>query len=108
MNPARGLCFVRPVKTAETLVGGVIVLTENVREQWTMQQAEVVAVGKPVVCKDEDCERPHVGPQGYNAHDSMIREGDWVLVSPRNFVAVDDATDLWALPQDQVLAVIEP
>ena len=104
MTPARGLVYLRAVRTAETLAGGRIVLTQNVRDQWTGQQAEVVAVGALERCEDWDCEREHTGPQ--REHEFYVRVGAWVLVEPRGFVEVTE--DVWALPQRAVLAVLQP
>ncbi len=110
LTPARGLVFVRAVKTAETLAGGRILLTQNVREQWTGQQAEIVAVGAPAMCEDEDCDRPHMrdfedGIERERMHITHLKAGDWVLVTARSYIEV--TPDVWAVPQDHVLAVIE-
>lgn len=51
----------RPVQTEETLPGGVIVIPDEARAKFASHQVEVVAVGKPEICTDEDCGALHVG-----------------------------------------------
>ncbi len=92
MRPAPGRVLVKPVETAETLAGGLIILTENVREAWTVGQAEVVAVGPPQACGDEDCERSHewlfdlMSATRHHPIDPRLKPGSWVLCRPRRFV----------------------
>lgn len=85
MIPAPGRILVKPIETAETLNGGRILLTENVREHWTLGQAEVIAVGAAAVCEDEDCEC-----EGLHVPDPRLKPGSWVLCKPRTFVQVED------------------
>src|ERR1051326_18446 len=78
LQPMSGLCFVKPITTAETLSGGSIVLPESYRARVTAQQAEIVAVGPPGRCDElEDCERPHAGDR--HLVDPRIVPGAWVL-----------------------------
>lgn len=84
MRPAPGRVLVRPVETSESLSGGVIILTETTREGWTVGQAEVVAVGPPQACTDEDCARVHLA--GHHPIDARLKPGSWVLCRPRRFV----------------------
>jgi len=93
----------RPVETSETLGGGKIILTQNTREAWTGFQAEVVSVGEPALCEDDDCERDHgTGPT--KLHPCTLQPNDWVLVEPRQFVELTDRE--WLVSQDAVIAKI--
>lgn len=114
MRLAPGRLLVKPVETAETLGGGKIILTEATREHWTMGQAEVLAVGPPAICTEEDCERPHVIVwHGADAHgkrayrqghpvEARLLPGAWVLCKPRRFVEVEGG---YLVMQDDVVAV---
>jgi len=114
MTPARGLVLLRPVETPEQVGGGRIILTENTREVLTTHQMEVVSVGAPSICEDEDCERPHctVTERGwdylrtYYSHDCDIDEGDWVLVRHRSLTETHQ-DNLYVVGQDDILARIE-
>ena len=57
--PARGLALVHPIETEETMPGGRIVVPAGARERLVAQQAEIVAIGEPEICEEEDCERNH-------------------------------------------------
>lgn len=105
-RPARGLLLVCPITTAETLGGGMILLTENTRQLWTGNQGEVVAVGELAICEDDDCEREHWinGTSLRKLHPCALEPGDWVLVEPRQFVELEDKQ--WLAPQDSVIARI--
>lgn len=100
MRPTPGRILVKPVETAETLAGGLIVLTENVREAWTVGQAEVVAVGPPQPCTNEDCARVHL--DGHHPLDERLQPGAWVLCKPRRFVETPDG---WLVTQDDIVGV---
>lgn len=103
MIPARGLCLLRPVQTQETMGGGKIVLLENTREKMTFLQAEVVSVGEPALCEDDDCERDHgTGPT--KLHPCSLQPNDWVLVEPRQYVELTDRE--WLAPQEAIIAKI--
>lgn len=102
MTPARGKLFVRPVETPESLPGGRIVLTEATRKDLTAQQAEVIEVGKPWICRDLDCERIHFG----SWHLCDVHDGDWVLLAPRCLVETD-TLNLYVCAQDDVIARLE-
>ena len=106
VQPARGLVYVRPIRTAEQLGSGRIALLDGTRAAWTHQQAEVVSVGRPDLCVDVDCARPHrTEADRWNwVHPCRIATGDWVILEPRSQVDVEDG--LWAIRQDQVLARI--
>ena len=106
MRPSRGLVLVQPVTTADTLAGGRIILTENTRQAWTGFQAEVLAVGEPTRCDDDDCERDHwlTGNQLHKIHACFLKPGDWVLTEPRQFVELADKQ--WLVPQEAVIARI--
>lgn len=73
MTPARGLVLVRLADTEETLPGGRILLTQNVREEMASYQVEIVSVGAPEICQDKHCMRDHIGnpnrpPELYGPH----------------------------------------
>ena len=117
MIPARGLLLVRPVETDDTLPGGRIMLVADTRERMTTYQCEVVAVGEPVVCEDEDCERGHLGPDVIVAngartefprvHPCFAALGAWLLVRPRSYIEgpVPERKE-WFVHQDNVLAIL--
>ena len=108
MTPARGLVTVRPVQTPETLPAGRIVLTETTREALTAGQMEVIDIGAPRLCEDEDCERPHAHPPiGVpHTHYVGIADGDWVLIRHRALLPTHQA-GLYCCAQDDVLAVLQ-
>ncbi len=105
LRPARGILLVRPIESAERLPGARIILTADTRERLTANQCEVVAVGGAALCEDEECERDHHNElcdaciwAGGNyetdecctctrSHPTRVRSGDWLLVTPRSFIA---------------------
>lgn len=107
MRLAPGRVLVKPVETAETLNGGRILLTDATRERWTMGQAEVVAVGPPAQCEDDECEREHL--DGHHPIDARLIPGAWILCKPRKFVEVpegylvmtDDVVGVFTAPSGQ-------
>ena len=108
-TPARGLVWVRKVETAETLPGGVVILPQEVRDGLTSCQAEVVAVGAPVVCEDEDCERLHTpDPVVWKrqTHWPHVEPGQWVVVTHRA-LGETDQEGVYCCTQDDVLARLE-
>lgn len=122
MRPARGLLLVRPVETDDVQRG--IILLSDTRERMTQAQCEVVAVGEPAVCEDEECERPHAAvtwedcrmtlgqrlTHGWDAprvHPCVITAGAWLLVRPRSFIASPEPErSEWFVHQDDVLAIL--
>ena len=107
MTPARGKLFVRPVETPETLGGGKILLTEETRHGMTSGQFEVVSVGAPNVCEDEDCGRQHFNRWAEGWHHVLgIQAGDWVLVRHRS-LSETHQDKLYCCSQDDVLARLE-
>lgn len=111
MRPARGTLLVRPVETANTFIGGSIVIPDIAKQRLTAHQCEVVEVGAKEICEDADCERDHVEEgwiEGAMAHPSYgLQRGDWLLVRPRCYVDMDDPTGhLRLIRQDDVLAVL--
>lgn len=107
MTPARGKLLVRPVETPETLPGGRIILTEPTRHTLTSQQAEVVAIGAPSRCDDDDCERPHNTVTDHRCHPLRLELGAWVLLAHRALTETDQL-GLFVCSQDDVLAVLTP
>lgn len=116
MTPARGLCLVRPAETHETIAGGTIILPQSVREGISQYQCEVVAVGRPAICEDEDCERPHewvirpkdnmlMPTEDMHPIPAILVPGAWVLVKPRSFIAASETESLYFIRQDDVLGV---
>ena len=107
--------LVKPVETQETLNGGRILLTDAVREHWTIGQAEVVAVGEPAICDEEWCERDHIGLHPVSngngdgsylrAHvaEPRLQPGAWILCKPRRQVEMPDGT--WMVTQDDIVGV---
>ena len=108
-RPARGLVYVRPVETAESIPGGRIILTEATRQNMTSCQAEVVSVGAPAYCSDVDCERPH-GWLSYDItsrwHATVVQRGDWVIVMHRSLTETH-LDGLFCCNQDEVLAILK-
>jgi hypothetical protein len=112
-RPARGLLLVRPVETDETLPGGRILLTHDARERMTANQCEVLAVGNRPLCDErdadnEDCMRAHEWEDAHTrVHPCKVHVGDWLLVTPRSFVAGPEPERLeWYVHQDAVLAIL--
>lgn len=112
MIPARGRVLVRKVETPESLPGAKLLLLQDTRETLTAQQAEIVSVGPPAICENDNCERPHpitghLGRKWYNQfHDFRGKPGDWVLLAPRSLTeGPDGCYFVW---QDDVLAVLTP
>lgn len=105
MLPARGRVLVRKVETGDTLPGAKVVLLDKTREELTAQQAEIVAVGEPSACRDEECERRHFQRWAEGWHHVFDgKRGDWVLLAPRSLTEGPEGTYLvW---QDDVLAVL--
>ena len=102
MTPARGVVFVRPVEVAESLPGGRVILPQSTRETLTAAQVEVVAVGPPAHCMNEDCERIHTPEHGHRAD---VAAGDWVILQHRARVDLDG--DMWCCTQDDILTVLD-
>ena len=98
--PLRGLVFVRPIETAETLPGGRMILPESYRNRMTAQQAEIVAVGPPSFCDEpEDCERVHPHPV-----DRRLKPGAWVLCAKWAYVSTGE-DKLFAVRHEDILGV---
>lgn len=112
MIPARGLVTLRKVETPETMLEGCILLTSETREQLTSHQMEVVQVGAPAYCLDEDCERCNrllgmvTYPEAFT-HPTTTKPGDWVLVRHRSLTETHE-DGLYACSQDDVLAILKP
>lgn len=87
LKPARGKVLVKPVETLPTLGGGRIILPESTRGHWAMGQYEIVEVGMPAWCEDEDC--LHAGLE--HSHPFPLEAGAWVLARPRT--AIDAGRD---------------
>ena len=103
MRPARGLVLVRPIEAAETYAGGTIVVPENARQRLTIHQCECVVVGDHERCDDpDDCDRPHLNGEFHNC---PVVSGDWLLVRPRSYLAVDAEHTHWLIRQRDVLAI---
>lgn len=95
--PARGIVLVKRVETEETLPGGRIIIPQKAREEFASHQVEVVAVGEPEICRDDDdatCTRLHVvepwwcgeGEDVVHPIDPRIKPEAWVMVKPRSLV----------------------
>lgn len=108
LRPTRGLLLVRPVDTDDVQRG--IILLSDTRERMTQAQCEVIAVGEPAVCEDEECERPHANytvDAKYFVHPCAVRVGAWLLVRPRSFIAgPEPERKEWFVHQDDVLAIL--
>lgn len=96
----KGLAFVRPITTQETLPGGRIILTQHDREQMSAMQAEIVRVGPPVPCEDEAC--PVAGKHQHG--DSRLQSGAWVLCAKWSQVGIT-GSDLRIVKQSDIIGV---
>ena len=109
-QPARGLVWLRAVETPETLAHGRIILTQSTREVLTTHQMEVVSVGAPSICENEDCERYHwIANDLSERHHGMppgLEVGAWVLVRHRSLTETHEE-GLYCVHQDDVLARID-
>ena len=107
MIPAPGRVLLRPIETESSI--GRIQLLDRTRENWTPNQYEVVAVGAPVLCEDEDCDRTtHVlaiGLATQKYHAIFAGPGDWVLTRHRAVAPTDDS-NLFIAWQDDILAIL--
>jgi co-chaperonin GroES (HSP10) len=97
--PARGLAYIRHIKTAETYAGGRIVVPETARDKVAAQQFVVTAVGDYENCDDEDCPRSH---NKFNQHVHSLTVGDWILVRNRAWMGTPDP-DVFVVRQDAIL-----
>lgn len=109
LQPCRGKLTARPIETGETLNGGKILITENVREHWVMGQYEIVAVGDSARCISDDCERLHshawATTDKFHLIDARIKPGAWILAKPRT--AIDSGTrDVFFLAIDDVIGIM--
>ena len=118
-TPARGLCLVQKAETEEKV--GSIILTQNAREEMASYQVEILSVGEPEFCDDDDCERPHgldqtwtkgtgdavIGTTTAKWHAADVAVGDWCVVKHRSFIPSDDPHGkTFYVRQDDVLAVL--
>ena len=116
MTPARGIVLVRPIETPERIAHSRIILTDKTREVLTTHQMEVVSVGEPVICADEECERPHLPSivvehrhgkrHRLRVHSAKIHPGDWVLVKHR-CLSETHQEGLYCAHQDDIIAVLQ-
>lgn len=115
MRPAPGWCLVKPVVAEERFAGARIIVPAMALDNLTRWQAEVVTVGEPGTCIDEDCGRPHhveaVGPFGWRGSHCLplaLRRGAWVVLEPRGRVSVPGEREAYLVAQDAIWAVLEP
>lgn len=100
ISPRHGLALVRPVKTQETVPGGLLWLTHNTREFLTAGQAEIVAVGK--MSPLEPDEEPEADV--YEMED--LHPGTWVLLRHRTWIETDQ-DDLFLVRHQDIMARLE-
>lgn len=116
-TPAPGLAFVRRIQTDERYRGSPIVIPEQARDKIASEQWEVVSVGAPEPCDDEDCERMHMEftdihdefwkeQYGSRCHLSNLRVEDWVLIRKRSAVESPEP-GLYIVRQDAVIGKFE-
>lgn len=101
-HPARGLAFIRHVTTEDRYQGGSIIIPEHIRDKVAKQQFDVVAVGEPDICEDEDCQRPHEISPEYDTHIRQVEAGDWVLCRNRSWAMTPDP-DVYVVRQFDIL-----
>ena len=108
MKPPRGLLLVRPIETEDSFSGGCIVIPETSKARLTAQQVEIVKVGQPEICEEDDCDHAHhTTSGGTRFHNFPAKRGMWLLIRPRTLM--DTATPerkLWLLRQADVLAIV--
>ena len=98
--PARGLCYIKRIETAETYANSPIIITDKTRDQISKQQFGVVALGKYEICEEpEECPRHH---NKWNQHVHRLMCGDWVLVRANSWMATPDQ-DVLVCRQDAIL-----
>jgi hypothetical protein len=98
--PARGLCYIKHIQTAETYANSPIYITDKSRDAIAKQQFEIVALGKYEICEEpEECKRHH---NKWNQHVHRLMCGDWVLVKNRAWLATPDP-DVFVVRQDAIL-----
>lgn len=100
MIPAPGRVLLRPIETEESI--GRIALLDSTREKMTPNQYEVVSVGWPNTCEDEECDRPHILDR---LHRNPCHVNDWVLVRHRCVVPTENP-NLFIAWQDDILAIL--
>lgn len=104
VTPSRGLVLIRKVRHAQTEGAGSIILPERTIGNWTIGQAEVVAVGLPRLVEDcEDWEGPVEGDEIPN--DPRLVPGAWIFSRPRAWVTTD-RDDQWVIRVEDVLALL--
>lgn len=110
ITPAPGLALIRRIQTAETYAGSAIIIPEQARDKVSAEQFEVVSVGVPEPCDDEDCERAHRTVEPFVdgcspevVHPCDLEPGDWVLCRKRSWMATPDP-DIFVIRCDDVLA----
>jgi co-chaperonin GroES (HSP10) len=107
LKPRAGKILVKRVETEDTLPNGKVHLLEDTTRKMTSGQFEIVDIGEPLTCDDEDCNlQMHWKDDDdklYHPFDADI--GDWVILAPRSPVATDDPALFIAL-QDDVLALL--
>lgn len=110
-RPMPGLCFVRKISTVEQYPGSQIIVPEQARDKIVEAQWEIVSVGAPEPCDDEDCERWHhhvAGPGGmvnedhWMEHPCDLAPGDWVLTRKRSVVP-SPQPELYIVRQDDCI-----
>lgn len=101
-NPRAGAALVRPIQTAETLAGGSIILTSNVRDSMTANQMELVAMGPPPEREPDDDPDLLVLDRQLQG----LAAGAWLVVKPRTWIELDSTHALFLLPQEAIVAVL--
>ena len=104
MIPRPGLALVRPVVTQDTLPGGRIILTENVRKYTAMAQAELLDIGTPADAEDYQWQDLEEGESAWEEL-SGLQPGAWLLVRNRVWVEAD-VPDVFLLRHEDILAVL--
>lgn len=109
MRPARGVVFVRRIGTEDRI--GRLYVPDQAKDRITWLQWEIVQLGEPDMCRDEDCERHHELPdagakwfdddRGYHVTPDLA-PGDWVLLYPRSWTETPEA-GLYAVTYDGIL-----
>jgi co-chaperonin GroES (HSP10) len=102
LKPRAGKALVKRIETEDTLPDGKVVLLDDAKRRMTSGQFEIVAMGAKTICKDDDCQRPHMC---LGSHYGELAVGAWVLLAPRSLIATDDPA-IFLISQDDVLALL--
>lgn len=100
--PRPGLALVRPIRAAETVPGGCIVLTQNTRDFLTAQQVELLDIGRAADPED------YLWDEEEHAWTDLapLQPGRWLLLRHRTWIPTD-VDGLLLVRHEDILAVLD-